>query len=112
MLGFFGAGLLLAFTPCVLPMIPILSGLIAGQGTRLGTGRALALSLVYVVANALVFTVAGVVAGLLGANLQAAFQNPWIIARVRGVVRGARVVVVRPVRTAAADGHPLAAWAR
>jgi thiol:disulfide interchange protein DsbD len=79
LLGFFGAGLLLAFTPCVLPMIPILSGLIAGQGTRLGTRRALVLSLVYVVANALVFTVAGVVAGLLGANLQAAFQNPWII---------------------------------
>jgi thiol:disulfide interchange protein DsbD len=79
LLGFFGAGLLLAFTPCVLPMIPILSGLIAGSGTRMGTGRALVLSLVYVVANALVFTVAGVVAGLLGANLQAAFQNPWII---------------------------------
>jgi thiol:disulfide interchange protein DsbD len=80
LLGFFGAGLLLAFTPCVLPMIPILSGLIAGHGTRLGTGRALVLSLVYIVANALVFTVAGVVAGLLGANLQAAFQDPWIIA--------------------------------
>jgi thioredoxin:protein disulfide reductase len=63
----------------VLPMIPILSGLIAGQGTRLGTRRALVLSLVYIVANALVFTVAGVVAGLLGANLQAAFQHPWII---------------------------------
>jgi thiol:disulfide interchange protein DsbD len=80
LLGFFGAGLLLAFTPCVLPMIPILSGLIAGQGTRLGTSRALLLSLVYVVASALVFTLAGVVAGLLGANLQAAFQRPWIIA--------------------------------
>ncbi len=80
LLGFFGAGLLLAFTPCVLPMIPILSGLIAGHGTRMGTSRALVLSLVYVVANALVFTVAGVFAGLLGANLQAAFQNPWIIA--------------------------------
>jgi len=80
LLGFFGAGLLLAFTPCVLPMIPILSGLIAGQGTRLGTGRALGLSLVYVVANALVFTAVGVVAALLGANLQAGFQNPWIIA--------------------------------
>jgi thiol:disulfide interchange protein DsbD len=80
LLGFFGAGLLLAFTPCVLPMIPILSGLIAGQGTRIGTRRALLLSLVYVVANALVFTVAGIVAGLLGANLQAAFQDPWIIA--------------------------------
>ena len=80
LLGFFGAGLLLAFTPCVLPMIPILSGLIAGQGTRLGTSRALVLSLVYVVANALVFTVAGVVAGMVGANLQIIFQKPWIVA--------------------------------
>src|SRR5690606_33762510 len=79
LLGFFGAGLLLAFTPCVLPMIPILSGLIAGQGTRLGTGRALLLSFVYVLASALVFTVAGVVAGLVGANLQVAFQQPWIL---------------------------------
>jgi thiol:disulfide interchange protein DsbD len=80
LLTFFVLGLGLAFTPCVLPMIPILSGLIAGQGTRLGTGRALWLSFVYVFANALVFTAAGVVAGLLGANLQAAFQKPWIIA--------------------------------
>ena len=79
LLGFLGAGLLLAFTPCVLPMIPILSGLIAGQGTRIGTRRALLLSLVYVVANALVFTVAGVIAGLVGANLQVAFQTPWVI---------------------------------
>jgi thiol:disulfide interchange protein DsbD len=79
LLTFFVLGLGLAFTPCVLPMIPILSGLIAGQGTRLGTGRALWLSFVYVFANALVFTAAGVVAGLLGANLQAAFQKPWII---------------------------------
>ena len=80
LLLFFAFGLGLAFTPCVLPMIPILSGLIVGQGTRLGTGRALVLSLVYVVASALVFTVAGIVAGLIGANLQVAFQNPWIIA--------------------------------
>ncbi len=80
LLGFFGAGLLLAFTPCVLPMIPILSGLIAGQGTRLGTRRALGLSFVYVLANALVFTAAGVVAALLGANLQVAFQTPWVLA--------------------------------
>jgi len=79
LLGFFGAGLLLAFTPCVLPMIPILSGLIAGQGTRLGTGRALLLSFIYVLASALVFTAAGVVAGLVGANLQVAFQQPWIL---------------------------------
>ncbi len=80
LLLFFAFGLGLAFTPCVLPMIPILSGLIVGQGTRLGTGRALALSLVYVIASALVFTVAGIVAGLIGANLQVAFQDPWIIA--------------------------------
>ncbi|HVI58079.1 MAG TPA: protein-disulfide reductase DsbD [Luteimonas sp.] len=79
LLWFFLGGLALAFTPCVLPMIPILSGLIAGAGTRLGTGRALWLSFVYVLANALVFTVAGVVAGLVGANLQAAFQVPWVI---------------------------------
>lgn len=79
LLSFFGFGLLLAFTPCVLPMIPILSGLIAGHGPGLSTGRAFSLSLVYVLANALVFTAAGVVAGLVGANLQIAFQTPWVI---------------------------------
>jgi len=79
LLTFFGFGLLLAFTPCVLPMIPILSGLIAGHGPGLGAGRAFSLSFVYVFANALVFTLAGVVAGLMGANLQVAFQTPWII---------------------------------
>ncbi|MFC3550311.1 protein-disulfide reductase DsbD [Lysobacter cavernae] len=78
--SFFGFGLLLSFTPCVLPMIPILSGLIAGHGPGLGARRAFALSFVYVLANALVFTAAGVVAGLVGANLQIAFQNPWVIA--------------------------------
>lgn len=77
---FLGFGLLLAFTPCVLPMIPILSGLIAGHGPGLGARRAFALSLVYVLANAAVFTVAGVVAGLAGANLQILFQAPWAIA--------------------------------
>ncbi|GAB3729754.1 protein-disulfide reductase DsbD [Luteimonas pelagia] len=81
--GFLGAGLLLAFTPCVLPMVPILSGLIAGassaHGGRLGARRALALSAIYVFASALVFTAAGVVAGLVGANLQVAFQAPWVI---------------------------------
>lgn len=79
LLSFFGFGLLLAFTPCVLPMIPILSGLIAGHGPGLGARRAFALSLVYVLASALVFTVAGVVAGLVGANLQIAFQTPWVV---------------------------------
>lgn len=80
LLSFFGFGLLLAFTPCVLPMIPILSGLIAGHGPGMGTRKAFTLSLVYVLSSALVFTVAGVVAGLVGANLQIAFQTPWVIA--------------------------------
>jgi thiol:disulfide interchange protein DsbD len=79
LLTFFGFGLLLAFTPCVLPMIPILSGLIVGRGPGLGARRAFALSLVYVLASAVVFTIAGVVAGLVGANLQIAFQTPWVI---------------------------------
>lgn len=76
---FFGLGLALAFTPCVFPMIPILSGIIVGQGKQITTTHAFLLSLVYVLAMALTYTVAGVLAGLFGANLQAAFQNPWII---------------------------------
>lgn len=79
MLLFFVAGLLLAFTPCVFPMVPILSGIIAGQGEHITTGKALLLSVVYVLAMAVTYAAAGVVAGLSGENLQAAFQNPWII---------------------------------
>jgi thioredoxin:protein disulfide reductase len=79
LLLFFGFGLLLAFTPCILPMIPILSGIIVGQGESLGTGRALLLSSVYVLAMALTYTAAGVAAALLGQNLQAAFQDPWVL---------------------------------
>lgn len=77
--SFFVIGLLLAFTPCVFPMIPILSGIIAGQGSKITTHKAFVLSVVYVVAMALTYTVAGVLAGLFGSNLQAAFQNPWIL---------------------------------
>ncbi|WP_052347776.1 protein-disulfide reductase DsbD [Imhoffiella purpurea] len=77
--AFFGFGLLLAFTPCVFPMIPILSGIIAGHGDRITTGKAFVLSLVYVLAMALTYTIAGVLAGLFGANLQALFQDPWIL---------------------------------
>ncbi len=76
---FFGLGLLLAFTPCVLPMVPILSGLIIGQGDRATPRRSFMLSLVYVLAMALTYTVAGVVVALLGHNLQAAFQHPAVI---------------------------------
>ena len=83
-LSLFGAGLLLTFTPCVLPMVPILTSIIVGQGTEQGNGaaatrRAFMLSLVYVLAMALTYTVAGVLAGLFGANLAAAFQDPWIV---------------------------------
>ncbi len=80
MVTFFGLGLLLTFTPCVFPMIPILSSIIAGQGTKLTTRRAFSLSLVYVLAMALTYTVVGILAGLFGGNLQATFQNPWILA--------------------------------
>lgn len=77
--AFFIAGLLLAFTPCVFPMVPILSGIIAGQGDRMTATRAFWLSLVYVLAMAVTYTIAGVLAGLFGQNLQALFQNPWIL---------------------------------
>ena len=78
---FFAYGFGLAFTPCVLPMVPILSGLIAGRGERIGAWRGFSLSAVYVLASAVVFTIAGVFAGLLGAaaNLQAAMQNVWVL---------------------------------
>ena len=79
LLSFFGFGLLLSLTPCVFPMIPILSGIIAGHGTAITVRKGLILSLVYVVAMALTYAIAGVIAGLFGANLQAAFQNPWIL---------------------------------
>ncbi|PCJ83444.1 MAG: hypothetical protein COA54_15420 [Thiotrichaceae bacterium] len=79
LLIFFGAGLLLAFTPCVFPMIPILSGIIVGQGEDLSTRKAFYLSLVYVLAMALTYTIVGVLVGLSGENIQAWFQNPWII---------------------------------
>ena len=76
---FFGAGLLLAFTPCVFPMIPILSGIIVGQGKDITTRKAFYLSLVYVLAMAMTYTVVGILVGLSGENIQAWFQNPWII---------------------------------
>lgn len=78
-LSFFGFGLLLALTPCVFPMIPIISSVIVSQGEGLGTKRAFWLSVVYVLSMAIAYTIAGILAGLFGANLQAAFQTPWII---------------------------------
>ncbi len=78
-LSFFGFGLLLAFTPCVLPMVPILSSIIVGQSKQVTTRKAFTMSLVYVLAMAFTYTIAGILAGLFGANLQATFQNPWIL---------------------------------
>ncbi len=78
-LGFLLFGLLLAFTPCVFPMIPILSGIIAGQGEHITTRKAFVLSLVYVLAMASTYTVVGILVGLSGENIQAWLQNPWII---------------------------------
>ncbi|MBS1213478.1 MAG: thiol:disulfide interchange protein, partial [Proteobacteria bacterium] len=77
--SFLGFGLLMAFTPCIFPMIPILSGIIVGQGHAISTGRAFLLSLSYVLAASLAYTVFGVLAGLFGGNLQAVFQEPAII---------------------------------
>ncbi len=78
-ISFFGFGLLLSLTPCVFPMIPIISSVILAQGEGVGTKKAFWLSLVYVLSMAVAYTIAGVLAGLFGANLQAAFQTPWII---------------------------------
>ncbi len=85
LLTFLGFGLLLALTPCVFPMIPIISGVIISQGKGITTSKALALSIVYVLAMAVAYTIAGVLAGLFGANLQAALQTPWVIYSFAGV---------------------------
>ncbi len=77
--GFLLFGLLLAFTPCVLPMIPILSGIIAGEGQALSKSRALALSLSYVIGMALAYALAGVAAAYSGSLLAAALQNAWVL---------------------------------
>lgn len=84
-LTFFGFGLLLAFTPCVLPMVPILSSIIVGHGPAMDVRRAFSLSLAFVLAMALTYTVAGVVVALLGKNLQAAFQHPAVLIVFSGI---------------------------
>lgn len=82
---FFLIGLGLAFTPCVFPMIPILSGIISGQGDNITTGKATYLSVVYVLAMAVTYTVAGVFAAMSGENLQILLQIPWVIATFAGI---------------------------
>ena len=73
------AGLLLSFTPCVLPMVPILSSIIVGQGAPVSRARGFALAASYCLGMALVYTAFGVVAGLLGEGLAASMQNPWVL---------------------------------
>ena len=76
---FFALGALLAFTPCVLPMIPILSVLIVGQGRSVTRGRGLALAAAYVFGMSLIYTLLGVLAGLSGVGLASWLQTPWVL---------------------------------
>src|SRR2546421_8601946 len=76
---FFGAGLILTFTPCVLPMIPILSGIIVGESRKVTRRRALLVSLAYVFGMAVTYTAIGIAAALSGGLLSAALQNAWVL---------------------------------
>jgi|CXWL01.1.fsa_nt_gi thiol:disulfide interchange protein DsbD len=76
---FFGAGLLLSLTPCVFPMIPILSGIIVGRGHKLTKMHAFMLSLAYVLGMAITYAIAGVAAGLSGDLISNALQTPWVL---------------------------------
>ncbi|OGS90096.1 MAG: thiol:disulfide interchange protein [Gallionellales bacterium GWA2_59_43] len=76
---FFGAGLLLAFTPCVFPMIPILSGIIVGRGHKITHAHAFLLSLAYVLGMAITYAAAGVAAGYSGELISNALQTPWVL---------------------------------
>jgi thioredoxin:protein disulfide reductase len=77
--AFFGAGLLLTFTPCVLPMVPILSGIIVGEGRSVTRGRAALISLAYVLGMAVTYTAIGIAAAFSGSLLSAALQNAWVL---------------------------------
>jgi thiol:disulfide interchange protein DsbD len=76
---FFAAGIGLAFTPCVLPMVPILSGIIAGDGAKITPMRGFGLSLAYVLGMSVTYTIAGAVSALAGKQAQAFFQATWIL---------------------------------
>ena len=79
LLTFFGFGLLLSFTPCILPMIPVLSGIIIGHGKEATTKKAFFLSLSYVLSMSLTYAIAGAIVALVGANIQISMQSPWAI---------------------------------
>jgi thiol:disulfide interchange protein DsbD len=76
---FFGIGVVLSLTPCIFPMIPILSSIIVSQGEGISAKKGFLLSLVYVLAMAVAYSLAGVLAGIFGENLQVLLQNEWAI---------------------------------
>ena len=81
-------GLGLAFTPCVLPMVPILASIIVGEGTQIKRSRGFILALAYSLGMALVYTALGVAAGLAGEGLAAALQNRWVLGSVGLLMAG------------------------
>ena len=103
---FYLAGLGLAFTPCVLPMVPILSGIIAGGGKNLTTARAFMLSLTYVLGMAVTYTAAGVAGAAMGKEVQGAVPAVVGPRLVRGPLCGDGAVDVRAVHRADAGGDP------
>ena len=83
--AFFGAGVLLTFTPCVLPMIPILSGIIVGEGRNATRTRAFTLSFAYVIGMSVTYTAIGIGAALSGSLLSSALQNAWVLSAFAAV---------------------------
>ena len=78
---FYLAGLLLAFTPCVLPMVPILTGIIAGQG-NLSQKKSISLSIIYVLSMSATYAIAGIIVAVSGTNIQASLQSPYVIGSI------------------------------
>jgi len=83
--GFFLFGLLLSLTPCVFPMLPILSSVIVSHGSDMTTKKAFLLSMVYVQAMAVTYTTAGIIMGYMGSGVQAALQTPWVLGVFSGI---------------------------
>lgn len=79
LITFYGFGLLLSFTPCILPMVPVLSGIIVGHGKEITTRKAFFLSLSYVLSMSITYSIIGAVVALLGSNLQVSMQSPWSV---------------------------------
>lgn len=79
LLSFLGFGLLLSFTPCVLPMIPILSSIIVGHKAPMHMSKAFCLSLIYVLSMSMTYAIAGILVGYMGSSVQALFQTPWVL---------------------------------